>query len=89
MYDAVIFALLRQALETLLWITAPMLVLAIVVGVIISLVQNLTSIQDQTFSFVPRLVVIFITFLISFPWIIKILINFTTILFRDFTPFIK
>ncbi len=89
MYDAVIFALLKQALETLLWITAPMLVVAIVVGVIISLIQNLTSIQDQTFSFVPRLVVIFIVFLVSFPWIIKILVNFTTLLFRDFSPFIR
>jgi flagellar biosynthetic protein FliQ len=89
MYDAVIFALLRQALETLLWITAPMLMVAIIFGVIVSLIQNLTSIQDQTFSFVPRLVVIFLVFLISFPWIIKILTNFTTLLFRDFTPFIK
>lgn len=89
MYDTVIFALLRHALETLLWITAPMLMVAIIFGVAISLIQNLTSIQDQTFSFVPRLVVIFIIFLISFPWIIKILTNFTIILFRDFTPFIK
>jgi len=89
MYDAIIFDLLRQALETLLWITAPMLVIAIVVGIVISLIQNLTSIQDQTFSFVPRLIVIFLAFLLSFPWIIKILINFTTLLFRDFTPFIK
>ncbi|MFY9227554.1 MAG: flagellar biosynthetic protein FliQ [Blastocatellia bacterium] len=89
MYDAIIFDLLRQALETLLWITAPMLVIAIVVGIVISLIQNLTSIQDQTFSFVPRLIAIFLAFLLSFPWIIKILINFTTLLFRDFTPFIK
>ena len=89
MYDSVIFTLMRQALETLLWITAPMLAVAIVFGILISLIQNLTSIQDQTFSFVPRLVVIFIVFLFTFPWILKVMTTFTTILFRDFSPFIK
>lgn len=89
MSDAIITSLIRYALETLMWITAPMLIVAIVVGVIVSIVQNLTSIQDQTFSFAPRVVVIFVVFLFAFPWILHVLVTFTSSLFSNFTPYIK
>ena len=89
MSDAIITSLIRYALETLMWITAPMLVMAVVVGVIVSIVQNLTSIQDQTFSFAPRVVVIFVVFIFTFPWILHVLVTFTSSLFSNFTPYIK
>ena len=89
MSDAIITSLIRYALETLMWITAPMLIVAIVVGVIVSIVQNLTSIQDQTFSFAPRVVVIFVVFIFTFPWILHVLVTFTSSLFSNFTPYIK
>jgi flagellar biosynthetic protein FliQ len=89
MSDSVVTTLIRYALETLMWITAPMLILAIVVGVVVSIIQNLTSIQDQTFSFAPRVVAIFIAFLITFPWILHVMITFTSSLFSNFTPYIK
>ena len=89
MSDALITSLIRYALETLMWVTAPMLVVAILVGVIVSVVQNLTSIQDQTFSFAPRVVAMFIVFLITFPWALRVIITFTASLFSNFTPYIK
>ncbi len=89
MNDALITTLMQHALETLMWIVAPMLIVAIVVGVVVSLIQTLTSIQDQTFSFAPRVIAIFIIFLIAFPWILQILTTFTGSLFGDFTPYIK
>ena len=82
-------SLIQHALETLLAVIGPMLGIAVVVGVGVSLVQTLTSIQDQTFSFAPRVAAIFGIFLISFPWILQVLISFTTALFGDFTPYIK
>lgn len=72
-----------------MWIVAPMLIVAIVVGVVVSLIQTLTSIQDQTFSFAPRVIAIFIVFLIAFPWILQVITTFTAALFGDFAPFIK
>jgi flagellar biosynthesis protein FliQ len=89
MTDALVMTLIQRGLETLMWIVGPMLIAAIVVGVVVSLVQTLTSIQDQTFSFAPRLVAIFIVFLISFPWALRILTTFTTALLGDFEPYIK
>ena len=72
-----------------MWIVAPMLVVAIVIGVVVSLLQTLTSIQDQTFSFAPRVIAMFVVFLLTFPWILQVLTTFTVALFGDFTPFIK
>ena len=89
MSDAVVLTLISRALETLMWITAPMLGVAVVVGVVVSLIQTLTSIQDQTFSFAPRVVAIFAVFLITLPWALRVLITFTEALFSDFTPYIK
>ncbi len=81
--------LMQRALETLMWITLPMLGVAIVVGVVVSLIQTLTSIQDQTFSFAPRVVAIFVVFLVTFPWVIRVLVTFTQTLLGDFSPYLK
>ncbi len=89
MSDALINALMQHALATLMWIIAPMLIVAIAIGVLMSLIQTLTSIQDQTFSFAPRLIAIFIVFLVAFPWILQVLLTFTNSIFSDFTQFIK
>lgn len=89
MSDALVMKLIQQALETLLAIIGPILGAAIVVGVGVSLLQTLTSIQDQTFSFAPRVAAVFGMFLLLFPWIMQILVTFTTALLGDFTLYIK
>ncbi len=89
MNDALVTSLMQSALTTLMWIVAPMMLTAIIIGVIVSLIQTLTSIQDQTFSFAPRVIAIFIVFLVTFPWILRVLLTFTASLFSDFSQFIK
>lgn len=89
MSDALITTLIQRALETLMWIVLPMLAVAILVGIVVSLIQTLTSIQDQTFSFAPRVIAILVVFLITFPWALRIVITFTSALLSDFTPYIK
>jgi flagellar biosynthesis protein FliQ len=89
MNDALVTSLMQNALTTLMWIVGPMLAIAIIVGVVVSLIQTLTSIQDQTFSFAPRVIAIFVVFLVTFPWVLRVLITFTSSILSDFTPFIK
>ena len=89
MNDAMVTSLMQNALTTLMWIVAPMLIAAIAVGVVMSLLQTLTSIQDQTFSFAPRVIAIFVVFLVMFPWILRILTTFASAVFGDFTQYIK
>lgn len=89
MNDALVTSLMQNALTTLMWIVGPMLAIAIIVGVVVSLIQTLTSIQDQTFSFAPRVIAILVVFLVTFPWVLRVLITFTSSILSDFTPFIK
>ena len=89
MTDAQITTLIQSSLETLMWIVLPMLATAVIIGVVVSLIQTLTSIQDQTFSFAPRVVAMFIVFLITFPWLLRVLVTYTANILGDFTPYIK
>ena len=66
-----------------LLVAGPMLVVALGVGLIVSVIQAVTQIQEQTLSFVPKLVAVGATFLIALPWILQILIKYTTELFRS------
>ncbi|MDF1504248.1 flagellar biosynthesis protein FliQ [Roseisolibacter sp. H3M3-2] len=75
--------LARNAILLALLIAAPMLVVALGLGLIISVVQAVTQIQEQTLSFVPKLVGVAATFLIALPWTLQLLIKYTTELFRS------
>lgn len=68
----------RKAVETILLSAGPMLIAAIVVGLIISIFQAATQINEQTMTFIPKIVAVFITMLIFGPWMINILVIFTT-----------
>jgi flagellar biosynthetic protein FliQ len=75
--------LARNMLMTALMIAAPMLVVALAVGLVVSVIQAVTQVQEQTLSFVPKLVAVGATFIIALPWIIQIMVKYTTELFRS------
>ena len=75
--------LARNAIMLALLVAAPMLVVALGVGLVVSVIQAVTQIQEQTLSFVPKLVAVAATFLIALPWILQLLIKYTTELFRS------
>jgi flagellar biosynthetic protein FliQ len=66
-----------------LLVAAPMLLVAIAVGLIVSVFQTVTQIQEQTLSFVPKLVAVAVTFLVALPWIMQLLVQYTTELLRS------
>jgi len=80
--------LARQALETIFWLAAPILVVAIVVGLVISVLQVMTSIQDTTISTVPRLASVGLIILILMPWLMRKLVMYTAQLLGDFRPYL-
>ena len=75
--------LARNAIMLALLIAGPMLIVALGVGLIVSVIQAVTQIQEQTLSFVPKLVAVGATFLVALPWIMQLLIKYTTELFRS------
>ena len=79
----------RQTLETALLMGAPILAAATIVSVVISIVQVTTSMNDITFTTVPRLGAVFLTTFLLMPWILRKLVAFTAGLFSDFHPFVR
>jgi flagellar biosynthesis protein FliQ len=80
--------LMRQLLREALILGAPVLLAACVISFLISLVQTLTSLQDQTISTVPRLLVVVGLLLAGLPWYLDRLMRYTLSLFSDFHRFL-
>lgn len=81
--------IIRHALLTTLWISLPLLAVMFAIGVLMSLLQILTSIQDPTFSAVPRLAAFFFTLLFVLPWILTKLVTYSTQLFGDLSRYAR
>jgi flagellar biosynthetic protein FliQ len=84
---ALIVDLSRNAIFTALLLAAPMLVVALGVGLIVSVLQAVTQIQEQTLSFVPKLVGVAVVFLVALPWMLQLAVRYTVELFRSIPNF--
>ncbi|MGH7178278.1 MAG: flagellar biosynthesis protein FliQ [Tepidisphaeraceae bacterium] len=73
--------LVRQTLFLAMLISAPMLLIGLVVGVIVSLLQAITQIQEQTLSFVPKIAAMIAAALLLMPWISQRLLDYATVVF--------
>ncbi|MDQ6737083.1 MAG: flagellar biosynthesis protein FliQ [Gemmatimonadota bacterium] len=89
MSHVLIVDLARNMIMTALLIASPMLVVALAVGLVISIIQAVTQIQEQTLSFVPKLVAVSVTFIVALPWIIQIMVKYTSELFRSLPSMIS
>ncbi|MCC3381338.1 flagellar biosynthesis protein FliQ [Paenibacillus farraposensis] len=72
-----IISLAGQAVNIALKVSAPMLIMGLVVGLIISIFQATTQIQEQTLAFVPKIVAVLLALLLCGPWILTTLVDFT------------
>jgi len=79
----------RQAIEMTLIISLPMLGIGMVVGIIVSILQAATQIQEMTLTMVPKLLAIFIALLLAFPWIMDKMTTYTTNLFLNLPQYIQ
>jgi flagellar biosynthesis protein FliQ len=73
----------REAFYTLMLISAPTLLVSLIIGLIISIFQAATSIQEATLTFVPKIVVMAAVIVLTLPWILDVLISFTVNLFSQ------
>ena len=62
-----------DALMTVVWVSAPLMIIGTVVGVLVSLFQALTQIQEQTLIYVPKIVATFLTLMIAFPFMVDLI----------------
>jgi flagellar biosynthetic protein FliQ len=78
-----------QALYLSLILTGPPVLVAMLVGLVISIIQATTQIQEQTLTFVPKLVGVVVTLAVAGPWMMIQLINFSASIFDSFATYIK
>ena len=79
--------IIREALQTALMISAPLLIVGFIVGIGMSLLQILTSIQDSAFSAVPRLAAFLGSFFIALPWMLQKMMIYTTHLLGELSRY--
>ncbi|PLS01466.1 flagellar biosynthesis protein FliQ [Neobacillus cucumis] len=77
----------KQAIYITGMVAAPILMIALVVGLIISIFQAVTQIQEQTLVFVPKIIAVFIALLVFGPWMLRQIVNFTENIFGNLSHF--
>jgi len=66
-----------RALETAMLLSAPMLLSGLVVGVMVSIFQAVTSIQEMTLTFIPKILAVMAAMVVFFPWMLQMMVSFT------------
>lgn len=89
MDEEVLLTLLRETLYLIIKVSAPILIVSLVVGLIISILQTVTSIQEQTLTFVPKLLSIFLVLMLAGNWIIRSIAEYFEYLASNFSNFIR
>ena len=83
MSHTLVVDLARNTIILALVLAGPMLVVALAVGLIVSVFQAVTQIQEQTLAFVPKLIAVAVVFLVALPWMLQLGVKYTTELFRS------
>jgi len=79
----------RQTFTTILLVGGPVLLVSLVIGLMISLFQAVTSLQEITMTFVPKIIAVFLTLLVALPWMVKVLVGFTVSIFNNIPLYVR
>ncbi len=77
-----------DAIKTTLLVSAPMLGFGLITGLVISIFQAVTSIQELTLTFIPKILAVFLALFLFFPWIMRIMMSFTERILLNFPSYI-
>ncbi len=84
-----IITIAKEAIYTIIIASSPLLLISLIIGLVISIFQTVTSIQEQTLTFVPKIVAVFLGLMLFGPWMMDILSNFMTRLWTDFSVYLS
>ena len=89
MSEELILKLGQDAIRTTAMIASPMLIGALVIGLMISVMQAITQINEATLTFIPKIAVVFCVLLIAGPWMLDIIIAYTSELYENIATFVR
>lgn len=78
----------NRALYVIVEVSLPVLLVSLIIGLVISIFQTVTSIQEQTLTFVPKIICVFVALMLLGPWMMETLVDYTTQLWSDFSLYI-
>lgn len=84
-----VLTLAERAVFTTILIAAPLLLIALAVGLLVSIFQATTQIQEQTLAFIPKIIAVFVSVIFFGPWMLSQLLNFTYDLFSNLQRFVS
>jgi flagellar biosynthesis protein FliQ len=84
-----VVGLMAEAIKVTMLVSAPVLIVGLVVGVVISLIQAVTQIQEMTLVFVPKIIAVLVVLVAALPWMINIMITYTHNLINSIPMSIK
>jgi flagellar biosynthesis protein FliQ len=87
--EALVVGIVRQAIELAVIVSLPMLLTGLVIGILVSVFQTVTSIQDNILAFIPRATVIFVVFALTFPWMLRVVAGFSRHLIQRLPELIR
>ncbi|MBE3585651.1 MULTISPECIES: flagellar biosynthesis protein FliQ [Desulfofundulus] len=82
MTDTLVTQIAREALVMILLLSLPTLAVSLLVGLVISILQAVTQVQEQSLTFVPKIVAVFLALAITAPWLVRLMTSYTTRLFQ-------
>lgn len=89
MTEAMVLDIMRDAFYNIIICSAPMLIVSLVVGLVISIFQTVTSIQEQTLTFVPKILAIFLAMIVFGSFILNTLTTYMTDLWSNFSVYVN
>ena len=79
----------REALFLIIKVSAPLLLISLIIGLVISIFQTVTSIQEQTLTFVPKIVGVFVALMVLGHWMLNNMVEFITELWSNFSLYVS
>lgn len=86
--EGVILDVARESFMTIIITAAPALLISLIIGLIVSIFQTVTSIQEQTLTFVPKIIAVFLTLMLLGGWMLEKMVDFMTKLWNNFSLYI-
>ena len=84
-----VVSLLSETLYLIIKVSAPMLIVSLIVGLVVSILQTVTSIQEQTLTFVPKVLGVFLAIMLMGNWMLTELSGYITQLWSDFSKYVR
>jgi len=89
MTDELIIHLGQEAMKTAAFIAGPLLITTLVVGLIISVLQAITQINEATLTFIPKIIVVAVVLVLTGPWMLDVMSRFTINLIENITDYVR